>query len=178
MRKITLLLALILMLGFTSCVDKIQAAKTTLAFVSLAVQTGETGFSVWAQAKKKECLKLGAEGSEAFAKCYATTAKAVEIVDKLKPQIAEAIALSAAAIKAAEQKQSGQAADYVTPIKKTVCLATKLATWLPTDWKKKMEAFLALAAAYACDNPSATRLTVIDLYVLQQARALLHQLNS
>jgi hypothetical protein len=103
----------------------------------------------------------------------------LDTADKLWPQLEELQALAAAAIKADEQKKAGQTIDYVTPIKKGVCLLTKLTTWLPEKYRKKIMVWLQLVSAYACDQPMAANGTAAQQrYAVQQLYVLLQQIIS
>lgn len=140
-----------------SCGDKIQTAKTALAFVNIGVQTASAAIKTAASAKRTECLKKGVEGSPEFTACYASTAKMMEALAVIEPKMDSAMENAAKYIKAAE---SGQTGDYVAAVKATVCLLTEVANIIPGEgWeklKKKIEMYLALAAAYACEKPSAS----------------------
>jgi hypothetical protein len=150
-----------------------------MAFVSIGVQTAKTAVAAVASQMKAECLKKGVEGSEAFKACYAKTQEMLDTADKLWPQLEELQALAAAAIKADEQKKAGQTIDYVTPIKKGVCLLTKLTTWLPEKYRKKIMVWLQLVSAYACDQPMAANGTAAQQrYAVQQLYVLLQQIIS
>jgi len=180
MKRFQTILALTVALSFLGCpgLPKTEIAKITISVLQTGVNSLEVIVAKIERENKAACLKLGPETSEAFKKCYAKTAEMVEAVDKLKPQLEEALSLASSAVKAEEQKQAGQPVDYITPIKKGVCLLTKLATWLPEKYRKKIETFLALASQYACDNPNAV---VPDspnrqLYVLTQMKNLLSEL--
>lgn len=172
-----IILVVILSLVFVGCLDKLQAAKTTVAVLQIGLQSLDSIVVKIAQDKKTECLKLGNESSEAFKQCYKKTADMVEAVSKLRPQLEEALSLASAAIKAKEQKDSGQSVDYITPIKKGVCLLTKLSTWLPEKYRKKIETFLALASNYACSDPVSIQTTRNhQRYVLKQMKTVLSEL--
>lgn len=170
-----------LFLPLASCGDKIQTAKTALAFVNIGLQTASTAIKAAAASKRTECLKKGVEGSPEFTACYASTAKMMEALAKIEPQVDTAMENAAKYIKAAE---SGQSADYAAAVKQTVCLLTQIANIIPGDtWaklKKKIEMYLALAAAYACEKPTAavaSQPTERQVQLLRQGLQLLREIR-
>lgn len=173
------LLVLVLPMAWSGCGDKIQTAKTVLAFVNIGVQTASTTIKAAADAKRAECLKKGTEGSPEFGECFASTAKMLEALAKIEPRVDTAMENAARYIKAAE---SGQSTDYTAAVKQTVCLLTEIANIIPGEgWaklKKKIEMYLTLASAYACEKPSASTIapaTGHQLYVLKKGLELLRQ---
>lgn len=152
MKKLALL-AVIASLLSVNCGDKILTAKTAVSFVAIGVQTARSAVEVVVAKKRAECLKLGAETANAFKKCFAETETLLINTNILWVQLDQALLMATAAIKAAEQKQSGQAVDYATPIKTAVCLLTKLALWLPAEYQAKIRQWLSLASAYTCNTP-------------------------
>lgn len=134
-----------------SCGDKIQAAKTVLAFVNLGITTVDGAFDTYAAAKRAECLKQGAEGTDAYNKCYEATKKLMEKWALIEPKLQKSAETAASYVKAAE---SGQTADYATAVKDTVCLLTEVYNIIPDKgWesiKKKIKMYVDLAGAYAC----------------------------
>ena len=136
------------------CADKVLTAKTVLTGLTLGFQTAKSVVRTIADTKRIECAKLGAVGTPGFDKCFAKTRKMVEATDKIWPQADQLLVTGAGAIRAYEQKVEGETVDFVTPLKQGVCLLTKLSTWLPEKYRKKIEVFLALAASYTCDAPS------------------------
>ncbi len=179
MKKLVIMIVVALF-AMAACGDKIQTAKTVLAFVNLGAETAKGAIKTVAEAKKAECLKLGAEDSEPFKKCYAETAKLLEAVDKIYPRLDLAMQNAAKYIKAAE---SGEAGDYAGAVKQTVCLLTEIAQVIPGEgWaklKKKIEMYLALASAYTCEKKTSTiaPATGHQLYVLKQGLKLMKEIR-
>ena len=168
-----LLVTMLASLMAVSCGDKFQAARTVLSFVGLGIQTADIAFVTAAKSKRADCLKLGVEGSPEFIACYKPMADAEAVFAKLRPSLDVAMETAAKYIKAAE---SGQAGDWAKAVRDSVCLLTEVAKVVPGDWKKKIEAFLSLASAYACDKPVADTSPGHDLYVLRAAHRLMAEL--
>lgn len=170
MRRITLLTLPLLLAG---CGDKILGAKTVVSFVTLGVETARNAVNTVVKAKKAECTAKAKGDVEVYKTCFAPTQKMVDATGKLWPQLDRALALASSAIKAYEQKTTGQSVDYLTPIKHGVCLLTKLAEWLPAKYRSKIDRWLVLAGAFTC-VPVKTSLQVDP----QRAKMLLSQLKS
>lgn len=148
-RLFTLMVALMFVIG---CGDKIQTARTVLAFVGIGIQTAESAFKTIATQKRAECLKLGTEGSPAFAECYRSMADAEVKFAIVGPKLEKAAENAAAYIKAAE---SGETTDYVEAVKRTVCLLVEVYGIIPdAKWKKRLQMYIDMAGAYACTAPA------------------------
>jgi hypothetical protein len=154
----------------TGCGDKLLAAKTTVTFISLGVQTARQAVATAAKAKRTECLKLGDETTEAFKKCYADTQKMLAATDKLWPQLDQALATATAAINA-----NG---NYVPLIKASACLLVKLTTWIPDKYKAKVEQWIKLVGALTCDGNARVIDPVRQRLLLVKLRALLLELGA
>jgi len=179
MKKIVIMAVAALFLA-SACGDKVQTAKTVLAFVNLGVETTKGAIQTAADAKRVECLKQGTEGSEAFTKCFADMAKVLAAMEKIYPRLDTAMETAAKYIKAYE---SGESADYAAAVKTTVCLLAEIAQVIPGEtWaklKKKIEMYLALASAYACEQKTSTISvpTGHQLYVLKQGLKLMKEIR-
>lgn len=183
MKRLTILLAVAAMALNLSCVDKIQAAKTAVAFIELATETAKQAIDKVAAAKRHECnakacmaqgltpagtpqgnpewdkcLEKDQSGDKTFQKCYESTLKMTEACDKLWPQISQAQKTAAAVIKAVEAGK-GDTKAMVAAVKASVCLGVKLATWVPEKYREKVDMFLALVGAYTCDGSAVSRMT-------------------
>jgi hypothetical protein len=175
--KTSVVLMILLSMAVT-CGDKYQTARTTLAFVALGAEAARGAFTIAADQKREECLKLHKDkASSEYVKCYADMAKKMELFYKIRPRIELAIANAAKYIRAAE---SGQAYDYAMAVKQSVCLLTEVARIVPSEsWKRKIESFLLLAGAYACDRkpePSTTS-SQDDYELLVRAHKLLSEIT-
>jgi hypothetical protein len=165
-------LAVFVMFG-SGCGDKIQTAKTVLAFVNIGVSTADAVFDTYAATQRTECLKKGIEGSPEFTACYKPTAELMAKWGIIEPKLVKATENAASYIKAAE---SGGSADYATAVKETVCLLAETMKIIPGEkWKAKIKMFLDLAGAYACTQPTAST-PERDLYLLRQAHKLLTEM--
>jgi hypothetical protein len=156
-----------------SCGDKFQLARTVLSFVGIGIQTADNAFKTASKIKRDECLKLGVEGSPAFTECYKSMAEAEAVFAKVKPNLERSMETAAKYIKAAE---SGEVNNWAKAVKQSVCLLTEVAKVVPGEWKKKIEAFLDLASAYACDKPVSLTSPQHDLYVLKKAHRLMSEI--
>lgn len=177
MKKLLVITAILTMaLATTSCGDKIQVAKTVLAFVNIGVQTADTVFDTYAVAQRTECLKKGIEGSPAFITCYKPTADLMAKWGIIEPKLVKSSENAASYIKAAE---SGKGGDYATAVKETVCLLTEVMVIIPGDkWKAKIKMFLDLAGAYACTTATAAVSNPErDLNLLRHAHKLLTEMG-
>lgn len=176
MKKLAIAILCSLALLATSCGDKIQIAKTVLAFVNIGVQTADMVFDTYAAAQRTECLKKGIEGSPEFTKCYKPTADLMAKWGVIEPKLVKASENAATYIKAAE---SGKGGDYAAAVKETVCLLTEVAKIIPGDkWKKKIQMFLDLAGTYACTTATATVSDPQrDLMLLRHAQKLLAEMG-
>lgn len=174
MKKVKVILA-VMLLAFvaSSCGDKIQAAKTTLVFVNLGISTADTAFRTADAAKRTECLKKGAEGTPAFESCYKGMKEVMAKWVLIRPKLNQASQNAAAYIRAVE---SGGTGDYIAAITESVCLLVQVAEIIPGDWKKKIEAFLALVGSYACPKVSTGLSPQYDLYLLKQAHKLMSEM--
>ena len=165
-------LAVLVLFG-SGCGDKIQTAKTVLAFVNIGVSTADAVFDTYAATQRTECLTKGSEGSPEFTACYKPTAELMEKWAIIEPKLVKATENAASYIKAAE---SGGSADYATAVKETVCLLAETMKIIPGEkWKAKIKMFLDLAGAYACTQPTAST-PERDLYLLRQAHKLLTEM--
>lgn len=156
MKRLLILTTVVaLALSSFSCGDKIQVAKTVLAFVDLGVTTVDGAFDTYAAAKRTECLKAGPEGSEAYTKCYKATKELMEKWGLIEPKIEKSAENAATYIKAVE---SGKTGDYVKAVKETVCLFTEIYNIIPDKgWekiKKKIKMYVDLAGVYTCAGKS------------------------
>jgi len=166
------LMLTILALCILSCGDKIQTAKMVLGFVGVGTQTADMVFDAYAASEKARCLKKGAEGSPEFIACYKKTADIMAKWVVIKPKLEKANKNAADYIKAVE---SGKVADYAAAVKESVCLLTQVAEIIPGKWKEKIEVFLALAGAYACDKPTATT-PAQDIHTLRIVHRLMSEM--
>ena len=159
--------------AFSNCGDKIQTAKTVLAFVNIGVGTADAVFDAYAATQRTECLKKGIEGSPAFIACYKPTADLMAKWGIIEPKLVKASENAASYIKAAE---SGGSGDYATAVKETVCLLAETMKIIPGEkWKAKIKMFLDLAGAYACTQSTASTPSR-DVYLLRQAHRLLTEM--
>jgi hypothetical protein len=163
--KRLIVLFLVVSLALAGCADKLLAMKTAAAFIDIGASTAKSVIAEIVQTKRAECLKVGGEATLAFEKCFASTKKIADATDKIWPQLDKALDLVAAAIK--------EKRDAVELIKKSACLLADLANWIPEKHRKKIDKWLVLASAFACDKPSAkgvsperTRELLVKLRVL------------
>jgi hypothetical protein len=150
---LTTALVLMATISLVGCplMSKTQIAKFTVGMVTLGTDTAKEVIARVIAEKKSQCGKLGVETSPEYVKCYAETKKMEDATNKLWPQLAEAQKLTLAALKAKE--------DPGKVLRHSVCLLTVLTTWLPENYKEKVETWISLASAYACDKSAATIVT-------------------
>lgn len=143
--------ALIAAIMLTGCLDPYTMAKQTIIVTKNIITVTDAGFQTAWDAKQQECLKQFPVVDPRYAECVKKMAATMVTWGSSK-RIAEASCAEAdAVITAAEQKKKGLPVDWMTPVKRGVCVVAQCLDFLPASVKAHIEGILALVKSFTCE---------------------------
>lgn len=143
-------LVIIAALALTGCLNPYTTARQTILISKNIVSVADAGFATFWDAKQAECLKQFPATDPKYTECVAKT-KAIMATWTISKRIADASwAEAEAVITAAEQKHQGLPVDWITPVKRGICVVAQALEFLPADVKKHIETILVLVKSYTC----------------------------
>lgn len=164
----------IVALVLASCTGPYATAKLTILGARAVVPVASTIMDGLNKAKLAECKKIGAEGSDAFAKCYDSMKKHWENWTKSRPIVMASLDEAEAIVRAAESANKKDVTTWIDPAKKAVCLVDATLVFLPQKyqdnvWVKTVRGF---ATSWAGCSSTSWRRKLLDRPELARALAL------
>lgn len=153
MRSLILVGALFL----AGCLNPYTTARQTILVTKNIITVTDAGFQTAWDTKQAECLKQFPVTDPKYAECIAKMKVTMSTWGSSK-RIAEASCAEAEAIvTAAEQKKQGLPVDWMTPVKRGVCVVAQCLDFLPASVKAHIEGILVLVKSFTCEAPAGSK---------------------
>lgn len=175
-RKINFIGAVILLFIFgaaaASCADKFLAARIAVNIGRAATATADSAFRLAEKSYHDNCvaqicLKVDPTKGAAYKTCMTADHSAEDAYKVCMVKVVRATAVWAkthgladalwdeadALINAAEQADTGQTLDWMTPLRGAACLVARGLDFLPDATKAKIATILAMMKGFGCPAP-------------------------